>query len=121
MKNLGTYAVLCQSAKEAEQISATENEAVYGINQEFVNKALELYEPFLSEALSDPQTHKNIQVILELKKNKANKGKLRTKGGRARYRFCVIYKDEKCESVEFAYLKLLALSLWQSPIAFLAT
>ena len=41
-ENLGTYAVLCQSAKEAEQISATENEAVYGINQEFVNKALEL-------------------------------------------------------------------------------
>ena len=39
---------------------------------------------FLSKALSDPQTHKNIQVILELKKQ-ANKGKLRTKGGRARY------------------------------------
>ena len=48
-ENLGTYAVLCQSAKEAEQISATENEAVYGINQEFVNKALELYEPFFKQ------------------------------------------------------------------------
>lgn len=114
-ENLGTYAVLCESAKAGELIAQSDNEAVYGINQEFVHKALELYTPFLNEALSDSQTHKNIQVILELKKQ-ANKGKLKTKGGRARYRFCVIYKDEKCESVESAYLKLLALSLGKAPL-----
>ncbi|MGI0406840.1 tetrahydrodipicolinate N-succinyltransferase N-terminal domain-containing protein [Helicobacter himalayensis] len=114
-ENLGTYAVLSECAKSAECISQSENEAVYGINQEFVNKALELYAPFLSEVLSDTQTHKNIQVILELKKQD-NKGKLKTKGGRARYRFCVIYKDTKCESVESTYLKLLALSLGKAPL-----
>lgn len=114
-ENLGTYAVLCESAKEAELISQSDNEAVYGINQAFVNKALELYAPFLSEALSDSQTHKNIQVILELKKQ-SNKGKLKTKGGRSRYHLCIIYKDEKCESVESAYLKLLALSLGKAKL-----
>ncbi|WP_301186266.1 tetrahydrodipicolinate N-succinyltransferase N-terminal domain-containing protein, partial [uncultured Helicobacter sp.] len=106
-ENLGTYAVLCESAQEAELIAQSENEAVYGITNAFVAKALELYAPFLSEALGDSQTHKNIQVILELKKQ-MEKGKLKTKGGRSRYRFCILYKDTKCESVESAYLKLLA-------------
>lgn len=114
-ENLGSYAVLCESAKSAELISKSENEAVYGVTQEFINKALELYQPFLSEALSDSQKHKNIQVILELRKQ-ANKGKLKSKGGRSLYRFCILYKDEKCESVESAYLKLLALSLGKAPL-----
>lgn len=114
-ENLGSYAVLCESAKHAELISQSENEAIYGVNQEFIDKALELYSPFLSEALSDSLVHKNIQIILELRKQ-ANKGKLKSKGGRFLYRFCILYQDTKCESVESAYLKLLALSLGKAPL-----
>lgn len=114
-ENLGTFAVLSECAKLSECISQSESEAVYGINQEFINKALELYTPYLSEALSNPQSHKNIQVLLELQKQ-SFKGKLKTKGGRARYRFCVIFSDDKCQSVESAYLKLLALSLGKAPL-----
>lgn len=114
-ENLGTYAVLCECVKEAEILSQSENEAVYGITESFVNKALALYEPFLNEALIDNQTHKNIQVILALKKQ-ADKGKLTLKNGKSRYRLCILYKDSICESVESAYLKLLALSLGKAPL-----
>lgn len=114
-ENLGTYAVLSHCAKEAKVLLESENEALYGINEAFIDSALSLYEPFLKEALSDIASHKNIQVILELKKL-ATKNKLYTKAGACKYRFCVIYNDSVCESVESAYLKLLALSLGKAPL-----
>ena len=115
-ENLGTYAVLSYAAKQADSlISQNENESVYGINETFLHKALELYDPFLHEALSNDQTHKNIQVILELLKI-AKKNKLNTCNGEAKYRFCVLYADSVCQSVESAYMKLLALSLGKAPL-----
>ena len=115
-ENLGTYAVLSFAAKQADSlISQNENESVYGVNESFLQKALELYEPFLRESLCDSETHKNIQVILELHKI-AKKGKLRNCRGEAKYRFCVLYADSVCQSVESAYMKLLALSLGKAPL-----
>lgn len=114
-ENLGSYAVFFDALKLADRLSGSENEAVYGITERFIARALELYEPFLAESLANPQTHKNIQVILELQKHAKN-GTLMTQGCNARFHFCVIYNDEKCESVESAYLKLLALSLGKAPL-----
>lgn len=114
-ENLGSYAVFCDVAKECKVISSSQNEAIYAINEVFIHKALRHFEPFLSEALSDESVHKNIQVLLELAKI-AKKGKLTNKKGEAKYRFCVLYADSVCESVESAYMKLLALSLGKAPL-----
>ena len=115
-ENLGSFAVLLSAAKEGNcVISESNNEAVYGINEAFIKKALELYAPFLSEALGDKGTHKNIQVLLELQRALI-KNKLTTKNKEAKYRFCVLYGDEECTSVESAYMKLLALSLGKAPL-----
>ncbi len=115
-ENLGSFAVLLSAAKVGDcLISQNENEAVYGVNKAFIKKASELYAPFLSESLSDISTHKNIQVLLELQKALV-KNKLTTKNGEAKYRFCVLYADEECASVESAYMKLLALSLGKAPL-----
>ena len=105
-ENLGTFAVLLQSALNAKSvISENQNEALYGVNGEFLKSALELYSPFLSESLSDENMHKNIQIILELQKV-ANKGKLMNKKGEAKYRFCVLYADEVCSSVELSLIHI---------------
>lgn len=114
-ENLGSYAVFFQALGEAKAISSSASEAVYGIDEAFINRALELYEPFLAESIIDKTSHKNIQVILELKKL-AQKGKLTNKKGAPKYRLCVIYADDECASVESAYMKLLALSLGKAPL-----
>lgn len=114
-ENLGSYAVFFEAMQCGEIISESESEKVVAINQEFVAKALELYEPFLAESLNNKNTHKNIQVALEL--NRAlTRGELFAPNGKARYHFCVLYQDSKCASVESAYMKLLALSLGKAPL-----
>lgn len=114
-ENLGSYAVLSESAKKANIISQSENEAIFNITPEFIQSALELFTPFIPEALSDKKSHKNIQVLLELQKA-LNEGYLYYSENLCNYRFCVIYKDGKCESIESAYMKLLALSLGKAPL-----
>ena len=103
-ENLGSYAVFCSCAKNI--IAQNESEAIYEINLDFLNKALNLFSPFLSEALENKNTHKNIQIILELQKIKDLKN----------FRFVVLYKDSKCLSVESAYMKLMALSLGKAKL-----
>lgn len=114
-ENLGSYAVFFDALKQAECLSQSESEAVYGITEGFIARALELYEPFLAESLANPQTHKNIQIILELQKALAE-NRLYAPQCKHRYHFCAIYEDTKCQSVESAYLKLLALSLGKAPL-----
>ena len=101
--------------KAAKSLHTSENEAIFGITEGFIKRALELYEPFLAESLTSPSTHKNIQVILELQKA-LTQNRLCTHSGHFRYHLCVLYSDSKCESVESAYLKLLALSLGKAPL-----
>lgn len=114
-ENLGSYAVLLEAARRSNLITESENEALYEVNEAFIHKALELYEPFLSEALNDPNAHKNIQVILALREAMAE-SMLRDSRGVEKFRFCIVYKDVECESVESAYMKLLALSLGKAPL-----
>ncbi len=114
-ENLGSYAVLCEAARHLTPIVASENEAVFEIDTSFVAKALELYEPFLAESLNDTKSHKNIQVVLELRRAILEK-RLVNENGKSHFRFCIIYRDTKCESVESAYMKLLALSLGKAAL-----
>lgn len=107
-ENLGSYAVLCSVAKNI--ISSSDNEVIYSVDSSFVNEALNLFEPFLLDSINDKNSHKNIQVLLELHKQ----DKLDSKP--SIFRFVVIYEDKKCESVESAYMKLLALSLGKAKL-----
>lgn len=114
-ENFGSYAVFLSASQKAILLGESKNEATYGINEEFITKALELFSPYMAETLSSTSDHPNIKVLLELK-YAYDKGELYTRGGKPRFRFCVIYKDAKCESVESAYMKLLALSLGKAPL-----
>lgn len=107
-ENLGSYAVFCSVAKNV--ISNSEFEVVYSVDSEFVSNALELFEPFIVDSINNKQSHKNIQVLLELKKQSNLDCKL------SPFRFVIIYEDKKCESVESAYMKLLALSLGKAKL-----
>lgn len=114
-ENFGSFAVFIQASKQAILLNESKNEILYGINKEFIDTALKLFAPFMAEAQTDPASHKNIQILLELKKA-YDQGELYAKGGKTRFRFCAIFEDCQCESVESAYMKLLALSLGKAPL-----
>ncbi|WP_027326624.1 tetrahydrodipicolinate N-succinyltransferase N-terminal domain-containing protein [Helicobacter pametensis] len=114
-ENFGSFAVFSKASEQAILIQKSQNEVLFGINKEFIDIALELFAPFMAEAQKDASSHKNIQVLLELKKA-YDAGELYTKGGKPRFRFCAIFADTQCESVESAYMKLLALSLGKAPL-----
>ena len=114
-ENLGSYAVFFDALKAAKSLHSSDSEAIFGITEGFIKRALELYEPFLAESLTNSSTHRNIQIILELQKA-LSRNLLYTHSGHFRYHLCVLYSDSKCESVESAYLKLLALSLGKAPL-----
>lgn len=114
-ENFGSFAVFSQASQKAIPLNQSKEEVLYEINKEFIDLALNLFAPFMAEAQINPAIHKNIQVLLELKKA-YDSGELYAKGGKARFRFCAIFQDCKCQSVESAYMKLLALSLGKAPL-----
>ena len=93
-ENLGSYAVFFDALKAAKSLHSSDNEAIFGITEGFIKRALELYEPFLAESLANPSTHKNIQIILELQ-NALAQNRLCTHSGHFRYHLCVLYSDSK--------------------------
>lgn len=111
-ENLGTYAILCSVLEKFSQnlITKSDNEAIYRIDSNVVNVALEFFAPFLAESLADKSTHKNIQVLLELQKQ------VNLDCDKSPFRFVVLYNDAPCESVETSYMKLLALSLGKAKL-----
>ena len=111
-ENLGSYAVLCSALEKFPQnlITKSENEAIYRVDSNMVNSALELFSPFLAEALANKHSHKNIQVLLNLQKMP------NLDCCKSPFRFVVLYNDAKCESVESSYMKLLALSLGKAKL-----
>lgn len=117
-ENLGSYAVLCSALEKFPQnlISKSESEAIYRIDSSVVNSALELFSPFLAEALADKNSHKNIQVLLELQKMTDSQKMPNLDCCKSAFRFVVLYDDAKCESVESSYMKLLALSLGKAKL-----
>lgn len=117
-ENLGSYAVLCSVLEKFPQnlISKSESEAIYRVDSSIVNSALEFFSPFLAEALADKNTHKNIQVLLELQKMTDSQKMPNLDCCKSPFRFIVLYDDAKCESVESSYMKLLALSLGKAKL-----
>lgn len=107
-ENLGSYAVFCRVVKKV--ISKSDSEAIFEVDSDFVNEALNLFNPFLAESLNNKQIHKNIQILLELQKMQ------NLKSSDFAFRFVVIYDDVKCQSVESSYMKLLALSLGKAKL-----
>ncbi|ANV98505.1 2,3,4,5-tetrahydropyridine-2,6-carboxylate N-succinyltransferase [Helicobacter enhydrae] len=114
-ENLKSFAVFLKASQKAIPLHNSESESIFAINQEFITEALNLFSPYLAHAQSDPTTHPNIQVLLELQRAQRQEG-LFVKGGKSKFRFCVIYQDVPCQSVETAYMKLLALSLGKAPL-----
>ena len=110
-ENQGSYAVFDTCKKEAIEVFRGESEEVYSLNLNFINKALEIFSPFIAEANINTQSHKNIQTLLSLKKIL-----LSGVENNVDYRLVFLYKDAKCESVESAYMKLLALSLGKAAL-----
>lgn len=107
-ENLGAYTAFCSVAKEI--ILKNDNEIIYKVDSEFVKEALMLFEPFIAESIANKQNHKNIQVLLSLQKMQ----NLDCKS--SPFRFVILYEDMKCNSVESAYMKLLALSLGKAKL-----
>lgn len=114
-ENFGSYAIFWNLKEECEILEDCESELVFGITEEFVIKALEDFSPYLAEAQNNPNTHKNVVVVLELQRA-LQENRIYTENGDFRYRFCAIYEDKQCKSVESAYMKLLALSLGKAPL-----
>ncbi len=114
-ENFGSYAIFESLRRECEVLEDSESELVLGITEEFVIKSLECFAPFLSETQANLGEHKNVAVVLELQRA-LQEDRIYTENGDFRYRFCAIYKDAQCKSVESAYMKLLALSLGKAPL-----
>lgn len=114
-ESLGSYAVFLKASEVGIKISESQNECVVGVNEAFIKTALELFNPFMAETLSDYSKHKNIHIVLELKMA-LDEGRLMDGRGEPLYRFTTLFTDTKCESVESAYLKLSALSLGKAPL-----
>lgn len=110
-ENFGSYAVFDTCKNEAKLISQSNDEAVYSVTLDFINKALEIFSPFLPEAFRDSNSHKNIQTLLELKKILELPLEAQVD-----FRLVFLYEDHKCQSVETAYMKLLALSLGKAAL-----
>ncbi|WP_104697593.1 MULTISPECIES: tetrahydrodipicolinate N-succinyltransferase N-terminal domain-containing protein [unclassified Helicobacter] len=110
-ENFGSYAVFDTCKQYAKNIQKHENEEVYLITEDFINNALELFSPFLAEANTNTQSHKNIQVLLQLKKILQKPIQHNTS-----YHLVFLYNDLECKSVETAYMKLLALSLGKAKL-----
>ncbi len=114
-ENFGSYAIFESLRTECEILEDSAGELVFGITEAFVLKSLELFAPFIAETQENPNAHKNVAVVLELQRA-LQEGRIYADNGALRYRFCAIYEDVQCKSVESAYMKLLALSLGKAPL-----
>jgi len=114
-ESLGSYATLFSASSKGEVLSKSENERVVGVTPEFISTALELFSPFLAETLITPNRHKNISMLLEIQKIFEEGGGF-SPCGKPLFRFVTLFADDKCESVETAYMKLMALSLGKAPL-----
>jgi len=126
-ENKGSAAVLHKcleqeyvpGTKKNNLIHSTENEEVFTVDIEFIEKAMNMYAPYHAEAKDD--MHLNVQAIQVL--NDVNNAFLGNEmGGNIfgkspyTYRVVFIYNDAPVETVEAAYLKLYALSEGKSKI-----
>jgi 2,3,4,5-tetrahydropyridine-2-carboxylate N-succinyltransferase len=103
-ENLGSAAIFIDALrKSGKSVAYDASEAVYEIDQAFVDAAMESFAPYIDEATGD--AHKNVQVIKQLNEI------YDLDSDQDEYRVVFLYADEGPKSVEAVYLKLYALSL----------
>jgi len=105
-ENFGSAAVFVEALKQSGvEVDFSGSEFVATIDEVFVQKALEIFNPYVAEATGD--AHKNVQVIKQLSKiEKLDKN----------FKIAFIFSDSDPQSVESVYLKLYALSLGKAEL-----
>lgn len=105
-ENYGSAAVFIKALQECGvEVQCDKSEFVCTVDENFVQKALEIFNPYLGEATGEE--HKNVQVVKALK-NIENLDK--------NYKAVFIFDDEAPQSAEAVYLKLYTLSLGKAQI-----
>jgi len=105
-ENFKSAAVFVEALRQSGvEVDFSGSEFVATIDEVFVQKALEIFNPFVAEATGD--AHKNVQVIKQLSKiEKLDKN----------FKITFIFSDSEPQSVESIYLKLYALSLGKAEL-----
>ena len=105
-ENFGSAVVFMEALEAAGvKVDCSGSEFVASLNDSFVKNSIDLFGPFLNEAIGD--AHKNVQVVKVLSSKE-------TLG--SDYRIVFLFEDEAPKSVEAVYLKLYALSLGKAPL-----
>ena len=109
-ENFGSGAIFLQAlAEQGNKINFEKSEAVFDINNEFIQSCMNAFNPYLEEAEGD--SHRNVQVIEALYEIFQE-----IETDQDEYKICFIFDDEPVESVEAAYLKLYAISLGKAEL-----
>lgn len=104
-ENFGSANLFIKALQEAKiKVDFSGSEFVATLNDNFINNAMAMFTPFISEATGE--AHKNVQVIETLSQME-DIGK--------DFRVVFLFEDEAPKSVEAVYLKLYAIS--QSKVA----
>lgn len=104
-ENFGSANLFIKALEEAKiKVDFSGSEFVATLNDNFINNAMAMFTPFISEATGE--AHKNVQVIETLSQME-DIGK--------DFRVVFLFEDEAPKSVEAVYLKLYAIS--QSKVA----
>ena len=108
-ENFGSAAAFVAALQECGvEVDFSKSEFVCDVKKKFVKNALNIFHPFLEEALGDK--HRNVQVVKSLSQIS------QIDGLEDNFKIVFIFEDAALESVESAYLKLYALSLGKAPL-----
>jgi len=109
-ENFGSAAVFISSLIESGvEVDFSSSEFVTPINRDFVQNSMNIFDPYIAEAVED--NHKNVQVIKHLNELFISQGIPATD-----YKIVFLFSDDNPKSVESVYLKLYALSLSKAPL-----
>jgi 2,3,4,5-tetrahydropyridine-2-carboxylate N-succinyltransferase len=109
-ENFGSAAVFISSLIESGvEVDFSSSEFVSPINRDFVQNSMNIFDPYIAEAVED--NHKNVQVIKHLNELFISQGIPATD-----YKIVFLFSDDNPKSVESVYLKLYALSLSKAPL-----
>lgn len=111
-ENFGSFAIFTKAlANVGIKVDFSNSEFIAPITKEFVKESLNMFNPYLEEAVG--KAHKNVQVIKMLDRiYEANE----KEQSNLNYRIVAIFEDDSPKSVESVYAKLYALSLGKAKL-----
>ncbi|MDR3346294.1 MAG: tetrahydrodipicolinate N-succinyltransferase N-terminal domain-containing protein [Campylobacteraceae bacterium] len=108
-ENYGSAAAFIAALRECNiEVDFSKSEFVCDIKKKFVKNALNIFNPYIEDALGDK--HRNVQVIKHLNYIAQSEGLDNN------FKLVFIFDDAAPQSVETTYLKLYALSLGYAPL-----